>query len=41
MVAKDQQGQGLLMELPSPLRYGGQDLDPDEPTADVDCHSTQ
>jgi len=39
MAAKDQQGRGLLMELPSPLGDGGQDLD--EATGDVDCHSTQ
>jgi methionine biosynthesis protein MetW len=32
MAAKDQPGRGLLMELPSPLRYGGQDLDPGEST---------
>jgi len=41
MVAKHQQGRGLLMESPSPLGDGGQELDPGEPTADVDCHSTQ
>lgn len=41
MAAKDQQGRGLLMELPSRLGDGGQDFDPDEPTADVDCYSTQ
>ena len=29
------------MESLSPLGDGGQDLDPGEPTADVDCHSTQ
>jgi len=29
------------MESPSPLGDGGQDLDPGEPTADVDCYSTQ
>jgi len=38
MAAKKQQGRGLLMELLSPLGYGGQDLDPGEST---DCHSTQ
>jgi hypothetical protein len=29
------------MESPSPLGDGSQDLDPGEPTADVDRHSTQ
>ena len=33
MAANDQRGRGLLTELPSPLRYGGQDLDPAESTA--------
>jgi methionine biosynthesis protein MetW len=33
MAATDQNGRGLLAELPSPLRYGGQDLDPAESTA--------
>ena len=29
------------MESASPSGDGGQDLDLGEPTADVDCHSTQ
>jgi len=32
MAASDQHGRGLLTELPSPFRYGGQDLDPTEST---------
>jgi len=32
MAANDQHGRGLLTELPSPFRYGGQDLDPTEST---------
>jgi methionine biosynthesis protein MetW len=33
MVGSDQDGRGLLTGLPSPFRYGGQDLDPAESTA--------
>src|SRR6267378_8385788 len=33
MARSDQHGRGFLAELPSPLRYGGQDLDPAESTA--------
>jgi methionine biosynthesis protein MetW len=32
MAKSDQHGRGLLTELPSPFRYGGQDLDPTEST---------
>src|SRR5260370_25965333 len=33
MGRRDQHGRGFLTELPSALRYGGQDLDPAESTA--------
>jgi methionine biosynthesis protein MetW len=33
MTGSDQNGRGLLTGSPSPLRYGGQDLDPAESTA--------
>lgn len=33
MAKSEQHGRGLLTELPSPLRYGGQDLDPAESAA--------
>lgn len=33
MAANNQHVRGLLRELPAPLRYGGQDLDPAESTA--------
>jgi methionine biosynthesis protein MetW len=32
MAANEQYGRGFLTELPSPFRYGGQDLDPTEST---------